>query len=186
MPKYAMVIDQSRCIGCMSCVVACKRQHDIPEGYFRTRVLQMVSGTFPNLRTEFRPELCNHCDHPPCCIVCPTEASHKEADGTVQIDRSRCVGCKACIAACPYNARYINEEYGFADKCSFCQERVEAGGEPACVATCVGHARIFGDESDPDSEVSQLLANNSYRVLKKAAGTEPNVYYINQYPHKLS
>ncbi len=186
MPKYVMVIDQSRCVGCMACVVACKRENDVPPEQFRTRVLEMVKGEFPFLRSELRPELCNHCDHAPCVNVCPTGASHKEADGTVQIDRSRCVGCKACIAACPYNARYINEEHGFADKCTFCQQRIKAGLKPACVATCIGGSRIFGDISDPKSEVRRLIEDNSHRVLLESAGTEPNVYYINRYPKKLS
>lgn len=182
MPRYAMVIDQSRCVGCMACVVACKRENDVPPEQYRTRVLEMVSGQFPELRTELRPELCNHCDNAPCVMVCPTGASHKESDGTVQIDRQKCVGCKACIAACPYDARCINEEHGYADKCSFCQHRVREGLLPACAATCVGGSRIFGDLEDPKSEVSLLLKDKNYRVLKAAAGTAPNVYYINQFP----
>jgi tetrathionate reductase subunit B len=185
MPKYAMVIDQSRCVGCMACVVACKRENDVPPENFRTRVVETVDGVFPELRSEMRSELCNHCDHAPCATVCPTGASHKEKDGTVQIDRKKCVGCKACVAACPYDARYINEEHGYADKCSFCQHRLREGKQPACVATCIGGSRIFGDLSDPRSEVSRILRRSSYRVLKQSAGTEPNVYYINQYPNKL-
>ena len=184
MPKYAMVIDQSRCVGCMACVVACKRENDVPPEHYRTRVLEIVEGSFPRLKSELRSELCNHCDHAPCVTVCPTGASHKEEDGTVQIDREKCVGCKACIAACPYDARYINEEHGYADKCSFCQHRVRAGKKPACVATCIGRSRIFGDLDDPNSEVSRILRENSHRVLKEAAGTRPNVYYINQFPKK--
>ncbi len=185
MPRYAMVIDQSRCVACMACVVACKRENRVPPEHYRTRVLEIVDGEFPKLKSEMRSELCNHCDHAPCVTVCPTGASHKEEDGTVQIDREKCVGCKACIAACPYNARYINEEHGYADKCSFCQHRLRAGKKPACVVTCIGGSRIFGDLDDPTSEVSRILREHSYRVLMKAAGTRPNIYYINQFPKKL-
>lgn len=184
MPKYAMVIDQSRCIGCMACVVACKRENDVPPEVYRTRVLEMVQGNFPDLTTEMRSELCNHCDHAPCVTICPTGASHYEEDGTVQVDRDKCTGCKACIAACPYNVRYINEEHGYVDKCSFCQHRLQEGEKPACVTTCVGGSRIFGDLDDPESEVSVILKTTSHRVLKQSIGTRPNVYYINQYPKR--
>ncbi|HFQ90387.1 MAG TPA: 4Fe-4S dicluster domain-containing protein [Desulfobulbus sp.] len=185
MPKYVMVIDQARCVGCMACVVACTLENSVPPEHYRTRVIEMVTGDFLNLRSEMRPELCNHCDDAPCVTVCPTGASHHKPDGTVQIDRSKCVGCKACIAACPYNARYINEEHGYADKCSFCEQRLRVGKQPACVATCIGKSRIFGDLNDPESEVSQKLRDNSYRVLKAAAGTSPNIYYINQFPKRM-
>lgn len=182
MPRYAMVIDQSRCIGCMACVVACKRENDVPPEHYRTRVLEMVQGNFPDLTTEMRSELCNHCDKAPCVDICPTGASHHQEDGTVQINQKKCVGCKACITGCPYNVRYINKELGVADKCSFCQHRLNEGKKPACVATCVGGSRIFGDLDDPNSEISILLRKTSNRVLKKSIGTGPNVYYINQYP----
>lgn len=184
MPRYVMVIDQSRCVACMACVVACKRENNVPMEHFRTRVVEMVRGEFPRLRSEMRSELCNHCDHPPCVSICPTGASHKEKDGTVQIDRRKCVGCKACIAACPYDVRYIHPEHGWADKCSFCQDRLKEGKEPACVATCIGRSRMFGDLDDPDSEVSHILRENSWRVLKPEVGTQPHVYYINQFPKK--
>ncbi len=184
MPRYVMVIDQSRCVACMACVVACKRENDVPAEHFRTRVVEMVRGEFPRLRSEMRSELCNHCDHAPCVSICPTGASHKQKDGTVQIDRKKCVGCKACITACPYDVRYIHPEHGWADKCSFCQQRLAEGKEPACVATCIGRSRMFGDLDDPNSEVSQLLRDNSSRVLKPEVGTRPNVYYINQVPRK--
>lgn len=184
MIKYAMVIDQSRCVGCMACIVACKNENRVPPELFRTRVLEITKGRFPKVRTEFRPELCNHCDNAPCVNACPTGASHKRKDGTVQIDRDKCVGCKACVAACPYDARYINHEHGYADKCSFCLHRLQRNEQPACVATCVGRSRIFGDLSDKNSEVSRLLAENEHRVLLKEAGTRPNVYYIKRYPEK--
>lgn len=185
MTQYAMVIDQSRCVACMACVVACKRENNVPPDNYRTRVLELTDGKFPKLRTEFRSELCNHCSDAPCVDACPTNASHKRADGTVQIDRRKCVGCKACIAACPYDARYINHAHGYADKCSFCEQRTKLGKEPACVATCIGKSRVFGDLDDPRSKVSRMLRDNPSRTLLTEAGTRPNVYYINQFPqHK--
>jgi len=181
MPKYVMVIDQSRCIGCMACIVSCKTENDVPAERYRTRVIEIVEGRFPNLRMEMRSELCNHCDHPPCVYNCPTGASYKEKEtGMVLLKRNRCVGCKACIAACPYDARYVHPEHGYADKCTFCSQRVTQGMEPACVKTCIGKSRVFGDISDPGSEVSRLLRENSSYSLKSSAGTEPRVFYINR------
>lgn len=178
MPKYAMVIDQRRCVGCMACIVACKRENDVPEEFFRTRVAETVRGDFPKLSMELRSELCNQCDNAPCVYNCPTGASHKEADGTVQINRMKCVGCKACIAACPYDARYMHPDKGYADKCTFCQHRLKDGKEPACVATCIGRSRVFGDLDDPNSSVSRLIREHDASVLLKEAGTHPRVFYI--------
>lgn len=178
MPKYAMVIDQRRCVGCMACIVACKRENDVPEEHFRTRVVETIQGSFPKLRMELRSELCNHCDNAPCVDNCPTGASYKETDGTVQIKSYKCVGCKACLAACPYDVRYMHPEKGFADKCTFCRERITEGKEPACVSTCIGKSRIFGDLDDPKSAVSTALRENQATVLLKEGGTRPRVYYI--------
>ncbi len=184
MKRYAMVIDQSRCIGCMACISACVQENQVPFEHFRTRVLEITKGKFPKLRTELRSELCNHCDNAPCVNACPTGASYKREDGIVLVDRNKCVGCKACIAACPYDARYINEEHGFVDKCTFCEHRLAKGLEPACVATCIGKSRVFGDLNDKSSEVSKMLAENESRVLEKQAGTMPRVHYIKRYPSK--
>lgn len=177
MPRYAMVIDQQRCVGCMACIAACKTENKVPLGSFRTRVVEVVGGEFPNLRMELRSELCNHCENPPCVHNCPTGASYVESDGTVQIKRYKCVGCKACIAACPYSARYIDDN-GVADKCSFCEHRTKQGKEPACVATCLGGSRIFGDLDDPNSPVSKVLSKFGSSVLLKEAGTGPKVFYV--------
>ncbi|MCE5333924.1 MAG: 4Fe-4S dicluster domain-containing protein [Desulfobacteraceae bacterium] len=177
MPRYAMVIDQRRCVGCMSCIIACGAENNVPRGYYRTRVLEIVSGEFPDLGMELRPEMCNHCDKPPCVYDCPTGASHRAGDGTVQIDRKKCIGCKSCVVACPYNARYIHPE-GFADKCSFCVHRLGQGKEPACVANCIGGSRIFGDLDDPGSVVSRILGEAGGTVLLGGAGCGPRVFYI--------
>ena len=181
MPKYAMVVDQRRCVACMACVVACKKENDVPPGQFRTRVLEMVEGEFPMLRMELRSELCNHCDNPPCVYNCPTGASYKSEDGPVLLKQNRCVGCKACVAACPYDARYINEDKGYADKCTFCAHRIKEGKQPACVATCIGKSRIFGDLEDPNSAVSMALRSNHHEVLLASAGTNPRVFYIKKF-----
>jgi len=181
MPKYAMVIDQRRCVACMACVVACKKENEVPPGQFRTRVLEMVEGEFPMLRMELRSELCNHCDNPPCVYNCPTGASYKSEDGPVLLKQNRCVGCKACVAACPYDARYINEDKGYADKCTFCAHRIKEGKQPACVATCIGKSRIFGDLEDPNSAVSMALRSNHHEVLLASAGTNPRVFYIKKF-----
>ena len=179
MPSYAMVIDKRRCVACMACVVACKKENDVPPDQYRTRVVEQVEGQFPLLRMDLRPELCNHCDNPPCVYNCPTGASYKrKEDGLVLLKKHRCVGCKACMAACPYDARYINHGKGFADKCTFCDHRLKVGKEPACVATCVGKSRIFGDLDDPDSAVSKALRENHAEVLLKGAGTKPRVFYV--------
>jgi Fe-S-cluster-containing dehydrogenase component len=180
MPKYAMVIDQRRCVGCMACIVACKRENDVPAEHFRTRVVEQVEGAFPKLRMELRSELCNHCDNPPCVVNCPTGASHKRTDGTVQVDKRKCVGCKACVAACPYDARYMDPVKGYADKCTFCEHRVKDGALPACVLTCIGRSRIFGDLENPASPASVALREHDARVLRQEAGTQPRVYYINK------
>jgi tetrathionate reductase subunit B len=177
MPRYAMVIDQRACVGCMACIAACNTENNIPLGHYRTRVVEMVEGEFPNLRMEIRPELCNHCDNPPCVYDCPTRASYQAGNGTVQIRRNRCIGCKACIAACPYDARTIHPD-GFADKCTFCEHRVKEGKEPACVATCIGNSRLFGDLDDPKSLINQLLTESGSSVLLKEVGTNPKVFYI--------
>ena len=176
---YAMLIDTRRCIGCHTCSVACKAEFDVPLGVTRSWVEYTEKGTFPNVSRNFLPRLCNHCRHPQCVDVCPTGATYKrKQDGIVVVDSGLCIGCKYCILACPYDARFLNPVTGFADKCDFCIHRVSKGLLPSCVNSCVGGARIFGDISDPGSEISRLLATNPTTVLRPGMGTEPQVYYI--------
>lgn len=177
--QYGMVIDVRRCIGCHSCTVACKSEFDVPPGVNRSWVEYVEKGVYPNVGRSFLPRLCNHCSEPPCVGVCPTNATYKrEQDGIVVVDAGLCIGCKYCIQACPYDARFLNPVTNVADKCDFCIHRVSQGLVPSCVNTCVGGARIFGDLGDPDSDVSKLVASNRVTVLRGEMGTFPNVYYI--------
>lgn len=177
-PRYAMVIDLRRCIGCHSCSVACKSENAVPLSVWRTWVKVIEKGKYPNVSISFLPSLCNNCENPICVTVCPVNASYKREDGIVMIDPHRCIGCKYCMAVCPYDVRYVNPLKKYVQKCFWCNHRVEAGLEPACVETCVGGARYFGDINDPKSEVSRLLAKNPVQVLKPELGTDPQVYYI--------
>lgn len=177
--QYGMVIDCRRCIGCHSCTVACKSEFDVPLGVNRSWVEYVEKGTYPYVSRSFLPRLCNHCTEPPCVPVCPTNATYKRPqDGFVVVDQGLCIGCKYCVQACPYDARFLNPVNGWADKCDFCVHRVEKGLDPSCVNTCIGGARIFGDVTDIESTVSKLIAENQVTVLRREMGTFPNVYYI--------
>ncbi len=178
MARFGMVIDTVRCVGCMDCVVACKIENRVPEGHCRDWIVTETRGRFPDLTLEIRSERCNHCDDPPCVSCCPTGASHVERLGaTVQIAHEKCIGCKACLAACPYDARFIHPD-GYADKCTFCMHRVTQGLAPACVAVCPTRCMHFGDLDDPDSEVSRLLASRRNHALLPEAGTGPRIFYL--------
>ncbi|HEY0843800.1 MAG TPA: 4Fe-4S dicluster domain-containing protein [Noviherbaspirillum sp.] len=180
-PHWGMLIDTRRCIGCQACTIACSMENALPEGQFRT-VVATYAVTTQDGQTGVAtvPRTCNHCDQPPCIPVCPVGATFKRQDGVVLVDGDKCVGCAYCVQACPYDARFINHHTGKADKCTFCSHRVEAGLLPACVETCVGGARVFGDMNDPNSEISRRVheAEGRLSVLKPEAGTRPRVFYI--------
>ena len=179
MTRYAMVIDTRTCIGCGGCVVACKTENKVPDGLNRDWIVEATRGTYPNLTTEFRSERCNHCSNPTCVTLCPTGASHLWKDtNIVLVAAEKCTGCKACIAACPYDARLVMHPEGYVDKCTFCHHRVEEGLDPACVSSCPTRCMHFGSLDDPGSEVSKLLKTRQYKVLSPETGNEPNVYYL--------
>lgn len=178
MARFGMAIDTARCVGCMDCVVACKTENNVPEGLNRDWIVYDAQGTFPTLHMEIRSERCNHCDSPPCVDCCPTGASHVQEFGTVVlVDKGQCIGCKACVASCPYDARFIHPE-GYADKCTFCIHRVEAGLEPACVAVCPTHCMTFGDLDDPNSDINRQLNSRQNHPLLSEAGTKPRIFYL--------
>lgn len=177
-PTYAMVIDLRKCVGCHACSIICKMENDVPEGHFRSWVVEADVGVYPNVTRAKLPRLCNQCDKAPCETVCPVTATKRNENGIVTVDKDKCIGCRYCIAACPYDARYLDPETGIADKCDFCFDRVESGLMPTCVSTCIAHSRVFGDLNDPNSEVSKLLSKNSAQVLNPEYGTKSKVYYI--------
>lgn len=175
---YSMLVDLRKCIGCQSCTASCKIENHAPTAQFRTFVKDIEVGVYPDTKRSFLPTLCNHCDKPSCTPVCPTGATFKRSDGIVIVDSDTCIGCGACVNACPYNARFINAETKVADKCTFCAHRTKEGLIPSCVENCVGGARIFGDISDKNSAISKLIKENRVDVLKSETGNKPQVYYI--------
>lgn len=176
--RYAMLIDLRRCIGCHSCSVACKTENDVPLGVYRSWVKIIEKGKYPNVSRSFLPILCNNCEKPICVTNCPVNATYSRPDGIVLINPHRCIGCKYCMASCPYGVRYVNPLRKYVEKCYFCHHRIDAGLQPACVETCLGRARIFGDINDPKSEISQLIATNPVQILKPEMATRPQVYYL--------
>ena len=211
MTRYVMVADLRRCIGCQTCTAACKQANSTPPGVQWRRVVDIEVGEYPNVNRVFLPTGCQHCANPPCEEVCPTKATFKKDDGTVQIDYDLCIGCAYCAVACPYDARFKVEKpnyaygdtpmpheamradeatIGVAQKCTFCNDVVEAGvanghkaGEhpeatPACVNSCITGALTFGDKVDPDSQVSQLLEKSEHFRMHEELGTDPGFYYI--------
>ena len=169
--KYAMVIDTKLCVGCGACVAACKTENDVPEGRSRVWIAEEVSGSFPDLSMEIRSERCNHCTNAPCVDACPTGASHylKGTVNLVMVNENRCTGCKACMAACPYDARFTVPE-GYVGKCTFCSHRIEKGDSPACMSVCPAKAIHFGDLNNRESDVSRLLRSRKIKTLSLKTG----------------
>ena len=178
MVNYGFVIDNRTCIGCHACTVACKSEHDIPIGVNRTHVKYIETGTYPDSSREFSVHRCNHCEDAPCTTICPTYALFTREDGIVDFDNDRCIGCKSCMQACPYDALYIDPNEGTAAKCNYCAHRVEHSYEPACVIVCPTESIVSGDLDDPNSAIALCIAENDVKVRKAEAGTKPNVYYV--------
>ena len=149
--QYSIVTDLNRCVGCLGCMVACKSVNNVPIGSYWLKILRVgpnskEAGTnWPEVEMYFLPVQCQHCAKPECVAVCPTGASQKIADGTVQIDKEKCIGCQFCVMACPYGVRYLNEKERVVEKCTLCEQMISAGDLPQCVAQCGGRARYFGD-----------------------------------------
>ena len=203
---YGMVIDVRRCIGCYACAVACKMENNLPNDIWWNRILtkggegqESSGGVYPNLSLAFYPLACQHCENPACVKVCPVSATYKDSEtGVVRQDYDKCIGCRMCMAACPYTGvRSFNwekpkysVEFAVGDiespahqkhtveKCTMCWHRLAKGLEPACIISCPGEARYFGDFSDTESEVSKLIATREYTQLMPQEGTRPSVYYL--------
>jgi Fe-S-cluster-containing dehydrogenase component/formate-dependent nitrite reductase membrane component NrfD len=176
--RYGFVIDHRKCIGCHACTVACKEENQVPLGAFRTWVKYVEKGSFPHTRRYFSVLRCNHCDDAPCVTICPTVALYRRADGVVDFDGQRCIGCKSCMQACPYDALYIDPGTNTAAKCNYCAHRLEVGLEPACVIVCPEQAIVAGDLDAPGSTIARLVAREQVEVRKPEQGTRPKVYYI--------
>ena len=199
--NYGMGIQVEKCIGCGKCAEACKEENNVPKEpfFFRTWVeryvikkngevsVQSIDSRIEQskeifdekeiMRSFFVPKLCNQCENPPCVQVCPVGATFKTEDGVILVDENRCIGCRYCIQACPYGARYLHPEKEVADKCTFCYHRITKGMLPACVEVCPTQARIFGDVKSGASPLNRFKRMNKLHVLKPSLNTEPKVSY---------
>lgn len=176
-PKWVKVVDQTKCIGCHACTTACKSENDVPLSVTRTYVKSVDVGRFPAVRRAFQVTRCNQCDAAPCVTACPTSAMYRRDDGIVDFDKSACIGCKACMAACPYDAIFINPEDHSAEKCNFCAHRLDVGLEPACVVVCPTEALLVGDVNDPTTKVSQIVNREPVSVRRADKETRPKLFY---------
>lgn len=222
--KFGMAIDLGKCIGCRRCAYACKLENNVPDTIsppyimvFQTQSKTGVSGYFhpakmpgegttmmyTKLRKDkwYMPVQCNHCDNAPCVKVCPTGASYKAPDGIVMINYKKCIGCRYCMSACPYQARRFNwwepeipperrnplvpmREEGVVEKCTFCVHRTRRGRTTRCVEACPNNARTFGNLNDPDSKVSRLIASERNFRLKEELNTNPRIWYLTRRSEK--
>ena len=178
MPTYGFVIDLKKCIGCHACTIACKAEHDIPVGVNRCWVKTVEKGTFPDTQRLFLPVLCNQCEEAPCMKICPTGALFRRADGIVDLNGEACIGCKACMVACPYDQLFIDPNTRTAEKCNFCANRIENQLKPACVSVCPTECRIFGDLDDASTEIAQIVQRQPFTVRKPEKGTGPKIFYL--------
>jgi Fe-S-cluster-containing dehydrogenase component/Ni/Fe-hydrogenase subunit HybB-like protein len=178
MANYGFAIDLRKCIGCHACTIACKAEHEIPVGVNRCWVKTVEKGSFPDTRRFFFPVLCNQCAEAPCVRICPTSALFKRRDGIVDLHGDSCIGCRACMEACPYDQLFIDPNTHTAEKCNFCANRVENQLLPACVIVCPTECRIFGDLDDPSSAVSKIVQHEAFTVRKPEKGTGPKIFYL--------
>ncbi len=178
MPRLGFAIDNRACIGCHACTVACKSEHQVPLGVNRTWVKYVEKGVFPQARRFFNVQRCNHCEDAPCVEICPVTSLFQRPDGIVDFDSTRCIGCKACMQACPYDALYLDPQTNTAAKCNYCAHRVETGIEPACVVVCPAEAIVSGDLDDPSSRVAELDRLHKVQYPKPEKGTRPKLFYV--------
>jgi protein NrfC len=179
--RLAMIHDESKCIGCNACTDACRTTNNVPEGYSRLEIIRTdVGGKYPDKEFKFFRHSCQHCSDAPCVEVCPSGASFIDKEtGIVDVNPDKCVGCQYCVAACPYQVRFIHPETKTPDKCDFCRKTNLAQGKlPACVESCPSNALVFGDLNDPESEVSKIIAANPTYRMKVELGTQPNLFHI--------
>ena len=184
-PSWIKVIDQTRCIGCHACSTACKSENQVPLSVNRTYVKSVDVGHYPHARRAFQVTRCNQCANPPCVAACPTAAMFQRRDGIVDFAKTICIGCKACIAACPYDAIFINPEDHSAEKCNVCAHRLDVGLEPACVVVCPTQAILVGDRYDAGSRAAQVMHQDGSAVRKPEQGTQPQLYYKGAHPATL-
>ncbi|HEX9161501.1 MAG TPA: 4Fe-4S dicluster domain-containing protein [Thermoanaerobaculia bacterium] len=175
--RYAMAIDTLRCVGCSACVLACKSENRLPNEVQRAWIETDLRGVYPNLAMEIRSSRCEQCSDAACVQNCPTGASYYGKGGIVLVDQDLCTGCKACIAACPYDARYLHPD-GYADKCTLCVHRLEAGQQTACASTCPTRSLTVGDLNDATSDISRLLRTRQWKQINTERGTKPNLYFL--------
>ena len=181
MSRYCLVVDLDRCIGCHACEVACKNENEVALGQYLNTVHQVgPHGDFPDLEQYWLPVQCQQCENAPCQEICPTGATYRDENGTVQIDEDVCIGCQLCMDACPYGVRSVNVERNIVQKCTMCKHLTDEGGQPACVAACCAAARFWGDVDDPDSDVATALAAADADALHKLPddGNSPLTTYI--------
>jgi molybdopterin-containing oxidoreductase family iron-sulfur binding subunit len=193
--KYSMIIDLEQCVGCDACAVACKLDNGTGTDIKWSRVVEEELGSFPEVKKIYLPLQCMHCDEAECVRVCPTGATYKDERGIVLIDYDKCMGCKYCMIACPYQARYFNQarkppegvpamaegdrlRKGAVEKCDLCHDRLAQGEAPRCVELCPYDARLFGDKDDPGSEVARRLKQDNPVTLKPDGGFGPSIYYL--------
>lgn len=176
--RYGFILDQTKCIGCHACTVACKSENGVAVGTFRTWVKYIEKGEFPDTKRFFAVLRCNQCDDAPCIEICPTNALFRRHDGIVDFNNNLCIGCKSCMQGCPYDALYIDPETNTAAKCHFCAHRAEQNLEPACAVVCPTQAIIAGDLDDPTSRISKILSSTPVQVRKPEKDTKPKVFYV--------